>query len=432
MPSEATPPFDLTDFGCPSLSGVATEQFSIQGIAPKVVLLPTTEKEVAAALKAASARQLTLAPYGGGTLQEIGYPPEALDIVLSTRGLNRIITYEPADLTISVQAGCTLAQISAVLAAHGQMLPFDAVGADQATIGGLVASNLTGPRRFGGGSYRDFLIGVAIAYADGTVAKAGGQVVKNVSGYDLMKLHLGALGTLGVLLRLNFKVLTQRPVDITTIATGPLNALLPLVATLATSQLSLDSVELLGPSSLRDEAADWRLAERITGSQVGAQRKLTDLHRLADSHGCRMTTLGATEAQELWQDCASFISPGTVSNGEVLIRISVQPSGLSNLVSTVTGLAHSNNLDCSVVAHAGDGTLFARLTGSDLTAAFRPLWESLTQGHANALILAAPGDLKGEVNLWGQLPSGFDLMRRIKAEFDPHRLLNRGRFIGHL
>ncbi len=149
----------------------------------------------------------SIVPVGSGGALALGNPAPVDSIGLSTRALNQVIDYQSTDMTLSVGAGITLAEVQAVIGANGQALPIEAVDPEQATIGGLLATALSGPRRYGGGTLRDVLIGIAIAYADGTVGKAGGLVVKNVSGFDMMRLHYGALGTLGVIVSANFKVL---------------------------------------------------------------------------------------------------------------------------------------------------------------------------------------------------------------------------------
>ncbi|MCC6314647.1 MAG: FAD-binding oxidoreductase, partial [Thermomicrobiales bacterium] len=180
---------------------------SIDGLVPGGVIAPETAEEVAAILAECRNRQVATVPVGGGTALALGNLPERVDLALSTRRLGGIIDYEPTDLVLSVGAGARLGDVRAVLAERGQRLPIDPPGGDEATIGGLIATGLAGPSRLGHGTLRDLLIGIAVAHPSGTVTRAGGMVVKNVSGFDLPRVYHGSLGTLGVIVSANFKVL---------------------------------------------------------------------------------------------------------------------------------------------------------------------------------------------------------------------------------
>lgn len=430
MPSEASG--DLPQLNCPRLTGSVVDNFTINGQRPRVVLLPETEEELAAALRQANSQNLAVSAFGGGTLQHIGYPPEALDVVLVTNRLNRILIYEPGDLTISVQAGCTIDQVRTALAEHGQMLPFDTTIPEKATYGGLIATNLVGPRRFGLGSYRDLLIGITVAYPDGTIAKAGGQVVKNVSGYDLMKLHLGALGTLGVILRLNFKVLTQPAADGTAIIYGDPETLSNLALQLATSSLALDSIEISSPHTLPLPADQWALSIRATGSARGVARKLADLRQLAQAKDLPFHVAEASLAAALWNACAAFYQSNVQEETQAVIRLAHRSSELTNLFRKVSTDCARANIDVCFLAHAGSGITYLRLNSPHLSTDLAALWPHIVDSWRSATLLTCPTALKRHIPLWGELPSGFSLMQRIKREFDPKRTLNRGRFIGHL
>ncbi|HEV7214640.1 MAG TPA: FAD-binding oxidoreductase [Chloroflexota bacterium] len=419
-------------FGCAVLRGDACSAYAVQGVLPQVVLLPESEQEAAAALAACNAAGLAVAPWGGGTLQGVGNVPSRLDAVLSLERLDRIIVYEPDDLTISVQAGVTLAALQRALAPHGQMLPFDVAAPERATIGGAVAVNLAGPRRFGAGSYRDLLIGLTVAAPDGTISKAGGLVVKNVSGYDMMKLHLGALGTLGLLLRLNFKLLTQPALDSTASISGGSGALLALAAALAGSQLVADSIELCGPGAPLAGDAGWRLAVRLTGSEQGMARKRREIAARCREAGLVVAWLEGPPMLAWWQHCNEFLSPAGMPADEALLRLAAPPAQLGVLLEQVHELAATSNIEARLAAHAGNGVLFARLQGPNLPAGLPGLFSALAARGRSATLLAALVDVKRQLDVWGALPDGFALMRQIKEQFDPRGTLNPGRFLGRL
>jgi glycolate oxidase FAD binding subunit len=185
---------------------VTRTDFEINGVVPAVVVSPSSPEEVGAVLRLATERGLVVAPAGGLTKQQIGGVPERLDILLSTARMNKIEQYDPGDLTISVAAGMPFAAMQRDLAEHHQWVPCDAAELERTTIGGLLATGAAGPLKSAFGHMRDFCIGVQFVTPDGKVAKGGGRVVKNVAGYDLMKLLTGSYGSLAVITRVNFKV----------------------------------------------------------------------------------------------------------------------------------------------------------------------------------------------------------------------------------
>src|SRR5919202_2765316 len=194
-----------------------TTPIQIDGFSPAETVSPATAEEVAAALKAADDAGQAVAPVGGGTQLDLGMPPRRLDRIIETTGLDRVVEYEPADLTVTVEAGLRFADLQKTLSEQGQMLAFDPPAAPEATIGGLVATNASGPLRFAHGSARDLVIGTRVANPDGALTRAGGRVVKNVAGYDLNKLYVGGLGTLGVIVELSFKLAPIPPASATVV-----------------------------------------------------------------------------------------------------------------------------------------------------------------------------------------------------------------------
>ena len=432
MLAEVVPAIAGVNFGCPTLQGAACTRYAVQGIIPALVLLPESEQATATALAACTAQGLAVAPWGGGTLQAIGNLPTRLDAVLSLERLDQIVSYEPADLTISVQAGVTLASLHSALAANRQMLPFDVATPERATIGGAIATNLAGPRRFGMGSYRDLLIGLTVAAPDGTISKAGGMVVKNVSGYDMMKLHLGALGSLGLLLRLNFKVLTEPALDCTVTIDGASAVLVELAAALARSQLTLDSIELFGPGVPDPSDDGWRLAVRLTGSEQGLARKRRDVEALCAAAGLAADWNDGPPMLAWWQRCTEFLSPTTTPVDEALLRVSAPPAQLKDLIAHLQSAVREATVEARLAAHAGNGVLFARLHGEHLAAALPALFSALATRWNAVTLLAAPQVAKQHLDVWGPPPAGFPLMQQIKEQFDPRSTLNPGRFLGRL
>src|SRR5438270_5712299 len=181
-------------------------RFAIDGIEPDVAVEPASAEQLQRVLTEAHEASITVVPFGGGTHMALGNLAESYDAALSIRRLDRVVEYEPADLTVTVEAGVRLVDLQAKLAEHGQFLPLDPPGGDAASVGGVLAANAWGPLRHAVGTARDWLLGISIVHADGTLTKGGGRVVKNVAGYDMPKLYIGSLGTLGVIAGATFKV----------------------------------------------------------------------------------------------------------------------------------------------------------------------------------------------------------------------------------
>ena len=184
----------------------AADQFIIDGKAPETVVYPTSIAEVSQLLKEANEHGRAISPVGQGAFLHLGGVPKRYEQALCTTALNTLVDYQPADMTVKVGAGMSLAQLQAVLGENRQWLPLDPPCPERATVGGLIAANLNGPARFSQGTVRDFLIGLRVVRSDGTLIKGGGQVVKNVAGYDLPKLYCGSFGTLGVIVEATFMI----------------------------------------------------------------------------------------------------------------------------------------------------------------------------------------------------------------------------------
>src|SRR5271169_6503630 len=217
----------------------ASSADAVCGIQPRLVLEPVNEQQLAAVLRLANDAGLAVIPRGGGTKLSWGNPSTRADIILSTARIDKIIEHAWADLTVSVEAGCTIQKLQQALAQHGQRLALDPLWPEQATIGGILSTNDSGSLRLRFGALRDLIIGVTLALPDGTLAKSGGKVVKNVAGYDLPKLATGALGTLGVITHAVFRLHPMCPNSLTLTFTSPsIEELQEKIMTLQDSQLA--------------------------------------------------------------------------------------------------------------------------------------------------------------------------------------------------
>jgi glycolate oxidase FAD binding subunit len=379
---------------------------------------PATPLEVAEILRGAADDGRAVVPVGGGGALTIGNPTSAAAIGLSTRGMNRIIDYQPTDMTLSVEAGATLADVAAVLAEHGQMLPIEAPLPASATIGGLLATALTGPRRYGGGTLRDVIIGISVSYPDGTVGKAGGLVVKNVSGFDMMRIHYGALGTLGVITSANFKVMPIPRSEFT--VTHPLRSLHEAgeILTMLRSP-SVRPVSLV--LQLRD--GTWTLIARFEGRESGLKAvasTVTGFLEVRDRHDDR-------ESAAFWQrymDDRAFADPA-----EVRLQVRTWPTGIVGVIDRALSVLYGTDR-AEIEPGIGQAILSWSHTTIDSASLIRSIRDA-TPG-ISVTVLAAPDEVKKSVDVWGDAPESINLMRRLKQEFDPGRVLNPGRFAGKI
>lgn len=404
--------------------------FAVDGVAPRYLVAPRSVDEVAAALREAGERGWAVAPRGRGTKRGLGNPPTALDMVLDLAAVSGLVEYTPEDLTVTVRAGTRLAVLQAELAAHGQMLALDPSYAEEATIGGVLATNDSGPHRLGYGTARDLVIGTRVALLDGRVTRAGGKVVKNVTGYDLNKLYIGSLGTLAVLVEVSFKL-------------HPLPRLARAVrATFADGAVAMAAVRLLlrsplGPTAMvladhpaRDGAL--YLYVEFAGTATALKRKCDDALRLCAESGAGEV---ADDAGPLptWADLLRGAAPAEAT-GMVRLKLTTPLTAVAAALDGVRARAAAARLGCRCFAFAGNGVIYALLDGAGVatTAAAVGEMRALARQAGGALVVQeCPTALKRLLDVWGQqdAATGLDVMRRLKAVYDPRNLLNPGRFL---
>jgi glycolate oxidase FAD binding subunit len=410
---------------CVLTDSAACATYAVQGSVPGCVVAPGSLEELSAVMRVAQEHRAATVPWGGGTHQRIGNPPAVVDLVVRMERLNRVLIHEPADLTISVEAGITIAALRRHLAPHGQMLPLDPPLPDRATIGGLIATAADGARRLGYGTLRNLLIGVGVVEAGGRISKAGGMVVKNVSGFDMMKLYLGSFGTLATIASANFKLLPAPRAAATALCVfAGREAAFAALAAIEITQLTPTAAEYLDQRALQAIGLEGQcaLALRAEGLPAAVRRHVADMTDLARHNGAsRIDTLdGATEA-ELWAGIADLPQVADLAEDEALIKLSTLPIETERALGRIEELAARHGCAATASARALNGVIYARLRPVD-GAALR------------AIVAALPGvqwvaTTLNDVPRWGPPPSGLDLMRRIKAEFDPLGLLNAGRFV---
>jgi glycolate oxidase FAD binding subunit len=361
----------------------------VDGLAPRRVEKPSSPEELAGALRTAADAGEAVVPVGGGRALGMGDVPARLDVALETRALDRVLEQSQADMTVSVEAGITIEALNARLGQVGQFLPIDPFNSPGHTVGGVLAAGLSGPLRLRYGSPRDFVIGLRVALPDGRLVSSGGRVVKNVSGYDLNKLHQGALGSLGVIVAASFKVF-PRPLHETTVATRAGDPWGEAARALA---LPMPPVAL----ELTD---DGRLLARLAGTAEGVARMARELG-------------WPPAAPDAWEEHSRRA-------GETWARISVPPAALRQVVCGLPEPARW---------WASPGVGVAHWTGDLDAGAVRRARLAAEEAGGSLVLLAAPVELKREVGAWGTAPATAGWMRRLRDAFDPARTLSPGRYL---
>jgi len=423
------------------LTGADCGPYVLDGRAPEAVVLPGSKEEVAAVLLAAGAADLPVTPWGGGTKMGIGAPPQRLGLVLGLKRLNRLLEHEPGDLTATAQAGMTLGALQRELGTRGQWLSLDPAHADEATLGGIVSSNAAGPRRHLYGACRDLVIGLTVVTAAGTLVKGGGKVVKNVAGYDLPKLFVGAFGTLGVIVEATVKLRPRPDVDRMVVArfaslkeAGSAaravmgSDLLPSALDLVDGE-TLRALELGGPDGAALLIGVDGIAEQVHWQCSEVERMLR-LQGLVDAR-----VLDADARDAAWR-ARGGLGRGAFPETAAVMRWVVLPAQVADVMEQGMGVALRAGLAVALAAHAGVGVVEAVLAGgegADATKVSDVLieWRTLVRAAGGqALVESAPLAIKERVPVWDDLGPALRIMQRIKSQLDPSGLLNPGRFAG--
>jgi glycolate oxidase FAD binding subunit len=415
---------------------IATATYTLGDRAPQRVEEPADAGAVAALLHAASAASEAVVAFGGGTLQSLGNGPARYDVALSLARLDRIAAYDHRDLTIGIEAGMSLAAIQATLAEHGQFIPFDAPLPARATVGGTLASGWAGPRRAAYGRLRDLVIGSTVALADGTLASAGGMVVKNVTGYDMSKLYVGSLGTLAVVTRANFKALPKPPVLRMALAPLPeksreraVNAIAHL-AIEPTAALVVDGFFSEVPR-FRDE--DARLLVMFEGSAVGVERATRDLRSALGAAGVAETTLSDGASAERLLQTVIDATIANVSDRSLTYRSTGLPSNVMARAHTAAVTARASGLNVESIVDLRTGDLVIRAgarSHAGLAEALAEFDPDLRRLLPQVSVLAGDARLRACVDAWPPVPATIATMRDLKRRFDPANILAPGRYVG--
>lgn len=357
-----------------------------------------------------------------------GNPPKRADVVISLEHLNRLVEHDDANLTATAQAGMRVAGMQELLASRHQFLAIDPPDPRQCTIGGTVAANINGPRRMAYGGVRDLVIGMKMVLASGEAIKAGGKVVKNVAGYDMCKLFVGSLGTLGIITEVTFKMAPLPETFGTIVARGSLAQAASLVDALFASTLTPAAATVAGGDVAMAaglQAAEASVAVWAEGFTETVARHIRDVQVMAGQAGMATDVLDAGAHRRLWETVRDF---GAVAAPSVVFRLTVPLAAVPPVLATVHRLA--DGTAPRYIAHAGTGTVWLAFDDPALVTAWFPRLVALAQEHhGHAVLAAAPHAVKRAADVWGPPPPALGLMRELKRQFDPHGVLNPGRFL---
>jgi glycolate oxidase FAD binding subunit len=413
----------------------------IDDFGPLPIVQPQSVVELGEMVRRAATENQAIYPIGGWTLLHIGLPPARPGIAIDLRSLSQVLDYPARDMTITVQAGITFARLQALLAGENQRLPIDVPHAEDATLGGVLAANVSGPRRLGFGTWRDYVIGISTVNDEGQETKAGGRVVKNVAGYDLCKLHIGALGTLGIITEVTLKL---RPLPESTALvtfgcqTAALDRLLDQLHASRTRSICLDVLNqpavraVVRETRLNLPEAPWMIVVGFEANSdaVGWQvRQL--LHELAPSDIQGLEARAGAACNPLWNGLIQHTPSGLTPPARPLLtfKANLLPSTVAAFCRQAATLDETIRLH----AHAGSGIVHGHfdsdLTLPRLAAMLKELTDIAVRVEGNVVLPRCPVEWKRELPIWGRERGDLWLMRQVKDKLDPRHLFNPGRFV---
>ena len=431
-----------------ALPASGLESFAVQGKHPGRAAAPRTPGEISDLLRTAQHEQWAVVPFGSGSRQDLGNPPKRFDLALATTRLNRIPEYEPQDLVVRVESGCRLGRLQEMLAADRLCLPIDPPGYGQTTLGGMVATNASGPGRLGHGTLRDYLLGIGVVQADGSQTRFGSRVVKNVTGYDMCKLYAGSFGTLGIFSDFYFKLKPLPPMEKTVVG---LFKSLPQVqgalSRLLQSPLIPTAVEFLNGGAWRrlDRELDWNgkiggyaLAVKFGDLEAAVNWQVEELRSIwgMDADGDMLVSDSRAQT-ELWdflrEDHFCLAAPPLDS---LKLKVNILPNQLVRWIGEVEKQLSDTEVPFFLRAHAGSGVMrvFCHLDPSTpqagRLATLIERWRSLLNAVRGSVVIEkGPANLKNQVDAWGYRYKDLKLMKQVKNQLDPQEILNPGRFV---
>jgi glycolate oxidase FAD binding subunit len=398
---------------------------------PNWLVYPNTVEELASLITCAHNNIWSVLPCGNGSKLGWGGLTKEVDIVISTERLNRVIDYAVGDLTVTVEAGVKLADLQNLLAKEHQFLPLDPAYPQEATVGGIVATADSGSWRQRYGGVRDMLLGISFVRSDGQIAKAGGRVVKNVAGYDLMKLFTGSYGTLGVLTEMTFRAYPIPEASETVVLTGSAEAMASATQTLLASALTPTAADLLSTQLVRilGLGQGMGLMVRFQSVSESVKEQSARLLEVGQTLGLQGTVYTDAGEASLWKSLPEQIWKAS-QEPAITCKIGVSPSAAVTTLTKLDALTSSTGLG---LIHASSGLGRWRLDSAMVTPQMIGDLRRYCESQGGFLtVLEAPISLKQQLDVWGYSGNALNVMRGIKQQFDPKSILSPRRFVGEI
>jgi glycolate oxidase FAD binding subunit len=408
----------------------------IDDFGPLPVVQPRSVAEVGDLVRRAAAEGQAFYPLGGRTTLSLGLPPSRPGYGVDLRALADVVDYPARDMTITVQAGIPIAELQRLLAAENQRLPVDVPHAETATLGGALAVNASGPRRFGFGTFRDYVLGISTVNDEGHETKAGGRVVKNVAGYDLCKLHVGALGTLGIICQVTLKV-RPLPEAKAVVTLGCEAATLgPLLGALHQSRTRPVCLDVLnrpaaeavaGAAHIHLPGSPWVVAVGFEENDRAVEWQVRQVLQEVSSADVEVNTVAGAATDPLWQALAEFTDR---PDATLSFKANLLPQTVAAFCLRAAAFPEGMQLQ----AHAGSGIVRGHLAGGltleRVQAMLKELADAAAAARGNLVLPRCPPGWKRSLPVWGAPRGDLGLMRKVKEQLDPRGLFNPGRFVG--
>jgi glycolate oxidase FAD binding subunit len=432
--------------------------YAIAEKAPSELVSPSNAAEVVEIVRHANASKRAIVAAGARTKLSMGLPPARYDVAVDMTRMDRVVAYDPGDLTLSVEPGITLAKLARVLGEHGQMLPLGVPFAARTTIGGTIASGVEAPQRQLYGTVRDFLLGAEFATGDGVLAKSGGQVVKNVTGYDVHKLLIGSFGSLGIITKLNFKTFPlptnvrgfiarfrsyEGALDMRDrIARSPLlpmtlDIFSPGVARLFESVAGANAAREPMPKGILSDD-EWALTTGYCGNESALARYETELTKITQDCGATGVTIASDTLPAAWARKREFVPIALASSpATTILKIGVLPSKIKLILKAGGDAGQKHELP-GVAMVRGVGVLYIALLPPDasdeskrrIANCVSEMQSVATQLVGHATVPWCPDAWKADLNIWGAQTPDWAEMRKVKSALDPAGILSPARFVG--
>ena len=396
------------------------------------LVFPSTVDTLSEIVKTAQQAKWRIIPCGNGSKLDWGGLTQDIQLVVSTQKCDRIIEHAVGDLTVTVEAGVKLADLQGQLKQTNQFLPIDPVFPQQATIGGIIATADTGSWREGYGGIRDMVLGISFIRADGEIAQAGGRVVKNVAGYDLMKLFTGAYGTLGIITQVTLRTYPLPEASQTVVLTGEAKEIAQATQTIRNSGLTPTAADLVSASAMDKLGMnqDTGLILRFQTIQKSIEQQTSQIKSIAQQLNLKVSHYQDEDETNLWQALLETIRL-TSSETAIIGKIGIVPNAAVDLLQQLAIITANQGL---TMIHASSGIGYLQIESGNnepTSLTVIPKIRSFCQDNGGFLtILTAPKSIKQQLDIWGYTGNAVQMMQTIKQKFDPNHIVNPDRFVG--